>query len=427
MIKTIVVLCSLDTKGKEVGYLKDRIADQGMEPLIVNTGYGKKPAVEGDISSGQVAKAGGSDIVRLRMYSDTGAASRIMVIGAIKILTGLMEKGLCHGVVSFGGVSNTTLATRIMKAIPFGIPKLMVSSAASMPAYAARFIGTADITMMHSVVDISGINDLTKNVLERAAGGICGMAAVSSGAVIPAKGKALIAVTTFKFSEKCSQSVINLLEKKGYATIPFHAQGMSDQAMEQLIDQGLFHGVVDVVPAGVGEHLLKGNRDAGPNRLEAAGRKGIPQVITSCGFDMLSCGPLSRKDNDDPLWISARLAERKIFIPDEYRVQARTRADELRMIAEAVADKLNIAKGPVRFIIPTKGWSSLSTKGADLYDPESDAVFAPALREHLRGDIAIREEDMALNSTGFARILVEALEKMMEKKHNSLAVSSYFR
>jgi uncharacterized protein (UPF0261 family) len=327
-----------------------------------------------------------------------------------------LEKKQCDGVVAFGGVSNTTLSTNIMKTLPFGVPKLMVSSAASMPAYAAKFIGTADITMMHSVVDISGLNDLSRAVLERAAGGICGMAEASRGAVKPASDSPLIAVTSFKFSEKCSQAVIRLLEEKGYAVIPFHAQGMGDKAMEELIDQGLFDGVVDVVPAGVSEHLFNGNRDAGPNRLEAAGRMGIPQVVTPCGFDMLSCGPLSRKENDDPLWTARNLTARKIFVPDEFRVQARSSAEEIRSVASAVAEKLNKARGPVKVFIPTRGWSTLSVKGADLYEPESDAVFAPALCESLNAGIDVREVDTELNSTTFATLLVEALEEMLNER-----------
>ncbi len=415
-MKHIVILCSLDTKGNEASYLKELITAKGMQPILVDTGFGGEAMIPTAISSEEVAKAGGVDIVALRDSEDTGEASRIMAEGAAIKVRELSEKGQCDGIVSFGGVSNTTLATNVMKTLPFGIPKFMVSSAASMPAYAAKFIGTKDITMMHSVVDISGLNDLTKAVLERAAGGICGMAEASGGAVEPVSDSPLIAVTTFKFSEICSQRVMGLLEKKGYAVIPFHAQGMGDRAMEKLIDQGLFDGVVDVVPAGVSEHLLSGNRDAGPHRLEAAGRKGIPQVITPCGFDMLSCGPLGRRDTDDILWTKRGLAERKIFIPDEFRVQARSSADELRAIAAVVAEKLNRAKGPVRFFIPTQGWSALSFKGADLHDPEADAVFAPALREHLRDDIEVSEEEIDLNSVEFAKVLVEALEGMMKEK-----------
>jgi len=415
MSKHIVILCALDTKGEEASYLKQLIEDKGMNTVLVDTGFGGEATISSDISAVEVAKAGGGDITEIRASRDTGKMASIMCEGAIIKVQELFTKGQCDGIISFGGVSNTTLATNVMKMLPFGIPKFMVSSGASMPAYAAKFIGTKDITMMHSVIDISGLNDLTKAVLERAAGGICGMVAASGGAVEPVNDSPLIAVTTFKFSDACTHHVIELLKKKGYTVIAFHAQGMGDAAMEELIDQGLMDGIIDIVPAGVSEQLFGGNRAAGPHRLEAAGRRGIPQAIAPSGFDMISCGPLERRDTGDPLWTRHRLAQRKIFIPDEFRVQARTSADELRDIAAAVAEKLNRSEGPVRFLIPTRGWSTLSVKGAELYEPETDAVFAPALKGHLRPDIEVNEKDTDLNSPEFAAMLVEALQGMIDQ------------
>jgi uncharacterized protein (UPF0261 family) len=412
--KHIVILSTLDTKGEEAKYLKDLIETQGFKTILVDTSIGGEPTIPPGISSEEVARAGGGNIRDIRASRNTVEVTPIMTKGAgLKVLE-LLAKGELDGIISFGGASNTTSATTVMKALPFGIPKLMVSSTASMPAYAATYIGTRDITMMHSVVDISGTNDLTKAVLKRAAGGICGMVAASDGAVKPKSTSPLIALTTFKFAEECGQHAMALLEKKEYTVIPFHAQGIGDRAMEDLIDQGLFRGVIDLVPAGIIEELLGGNRAAGPHRLEAAGRIGIPQVITPCGFDMLSCGPLSRREKGDPLWTALNLAKRKIFIPDEFRVQARTTTEELQKVAALVAQKLNRAKGPVKFFIPSKGWSTLSVEGTDLYDPEADAAFAPALREHLRPDIEVSELPMEMNSPEFAGALVGALESMVK-------------
>jgi uncharacterized protein (UPF0261 family) len=419
MNKHIVILSTLDTKGKEAGYLKSLIEAQGFKTLLMDTSIGGEPTIRPDISSEEVAAAGGGNILDIRASRNTGEVTLIMIKGASLKLLERLAKGELDGIISFGGASNTTSATTVMKALPFGIPKLMVSSTASMPAYAAMYIGTKDITMMHSVVDISGLNDLTKAVLERAAGGICGMTAASDGAAKPKSTSPLIALSTFKFAEECGQHAMALLEKKGYTVIPFHAQGIGDKAMEELIDQGLFQAVVDLVPAGVSEELLGGNRAAGPHRLEAAGRVGIPQVITPCGFDMLSCGPLRRREKGDPLWTTRELAKRKIFIPDEFRVQARTSAEELLKVAASVAQKLNQAKGPVKFLIPTKGWSTLSVGGADLHDPETDAVFAPALKEHLRPGIEVSELPMVMNSPEFSEALVEALEEMMKQSTGS--------
>jgi uncharacterized protein (UPF0261 family) len=212
-----------------------------------------------------------------------------------------------------------------------------------------------------------------------------------------------------------------LLEKKGYTVIPFHAQGIGDSAMEELVEQGLFQGVLDLVPAGVIEELLGGNRAAGPNRLESAGKAGIPQVYTPCGFDMLSCGPLGRREKGDPLWTALALAKRKIFIPDEFRVQARTSGDEVRKVADVVARKLNASKGPVKFFIPTQGWSSLSTQGADLYEPVTDALFAPALKKGLRPGIEVSELPVELNSPEFAEALATALDGMIKESLHTKA------
>jgi len=415
MPKHIVILSTLDTKGEEAKYLKDLIESRGFKALLLDTSIGREPALVPDFSSEEVARLGGGNIREIRASKNTGQVTPIMIKGATIKVHELLGKGLLDGILAFGGASNTFFATTVMKALPFGIPKLMVSSTASMPTYAAKYIGTKDITMMHSVVDISGLNDLTRAVLERAAGGICGMTAASGGPVKPLSTSPLVAITTFKFAEGCEQHALDLLEKKGYTVIPFHAQGIGDSAMEELIEQGLFQGAIDLVPAGVIEELLGGNRAAGPHRLEAAGRVGIPQVVTPCGLDMLSCGPLSRRETGDPLWTNLKLAERKIFIPDEFRVQARTSGDEVCRVAEVIARKLNESKGPVKFLIPTRGWSSLSTKGADLYEPLTDALFAPALRKHLRPHIEVSELPMELNSPEFAEALVNALDRMMKE------------
>ena len=414
MPKNIVILCSMDSKGEEGRFLKTIIENEGYKPILMDIGIGQEPSILPDISANAVAKAGGGDIHEIRASKDTGAMVPIMIKGAGILVLEMFKKGELEGIVSFGGASNSTTATTIMKTLPFGIPKFMAASSASMPAYAASYMGTKDITMMHTVVDISGLNDLTRSVLERVAGGICGMVKLSRGAVKPVSDSPLIAVTSVKFSEECSQNVMDLLKERGYAAIPFNAQGMGDRAMEELMAQGLFDGVVDIVPAGVAEEFVGGNKAAGPERLESAGRRGIPQVITPCALDMISCGPLSRKDQNDPLWKTRRLAERKMFVPDEFRVLVRTSADELETFAALLAEKLNKAKGPVKFFIPTRGWSSIDVKGAALYEPETDAVFAPALRRHLNSDVEVIEMDTEYNSGDFARVLVDALEQMLK-------------
>jgi len=421
MKKTIVILCTLDTKWKEIGFLKDVILKRGHQVILLDLSLGKEPPISGDITSAEVAAAGGSDIETVRKLAPKARseATKIMTKGAIAKAKEMLKTGKLQGVISIGGTSNTTLATNVMKSLPFGVPKYMVSSSASVPALAANFIGTSDITMMHSVVDISGLNDLVRDILTRAGGSISGMVEETSGIIlregVKKRKKPLIAITEFNFSDMAGKLALQYLEEKGYDVIPFHAQGMGDRAMEELIEQRLFDGVLDLVPAGVSEQLLGGNRAAGPTRLEAAGKIGIPQVVSPCGFEMISCGPLSRRDHGDPLWVSRNLTARKLFLQDDFRVQARTTKTELREIAAVIAQKLNKAKGPVKFLIPLRGWSSLSIKGGPLYEPQTDKVFNEEIKKHLRPDIKVEELDVELNSVEFVQASVNALIDMMEK------------
>ncbi|MBW2016890.1 MAG: Tm-1-like ATP-binding domain-containing protein [Deltaproteobacteria bacterium] len=417
--KTIAVVATLDTKGRETAFLKQLIEARGHRVLLLDTNTGGEPSIPADISAGEIAKSAGGDIEEIRRSKDTHKASSIMVEGASKIVNDLLERGELHGIISFGGASNTAMGTSIMKSLPFGIPKLMVSSTAAMPAYAGGYFGTKDITILHSVVDIAGLNPLVRDILKRGAGAICGMVEEGKGFTSlggDVREKPLVALTEFKFSEKCCSLIRKLLPEHGFEVIPFHAQGISDQAMEELIGEGLFKGVMDIVPAGVAEELLGGNRAAGPNRLERAGEMGIPQIVTPCGFEMLSCGPLERGEKNDPLWISRNIKERKSFIPDPFRVQARTTAEELQEIARAVAEKLNRAKGPVAFLIPRRGWSSLSEEGRPLHDPETDRVFVEELKEKLNREIPVIEVDVPLNSPEFAEEAVKWFLKLTGEK-----------
>lgn len=420
MGKSIVILCTLDTKCDEVELLKEVILNRGHNVLMLDMSLGRDSRISGDIASEEIAAAAGSDIqvVRDLAPKDRGSASTIMTKGSIIKVKELLEEGNLQGIISIGGNSNTAMATTVMKSLPFGIPKYMVSSAASMPAYAAGYIGTSDITMMHSVVDFTGTNDLIKDVLIRAGGAICGMVETAGtvlGKTLRQGKRPLIAISEFNFSDTAARLALKYLDEEGFDTIAMHAQGMGDRAMEELIEQGLFDGVIDFVIAGVSEQLFGGNRAAGPTRLEAAGKTGIPQVLTPSGFEMISCGPLSRKDKGDPLWTSRNLASRKLFLQDDYRVQARTTQDELCEIAVEVAKKLNKAKGPVKFLIPLRGWSTLTIEGAPFFEPETDKVFPKEIKRYLRPEIEVLELDVELNSPEFSRAAVDALVGMIRR------------
>ena len=420
MSKPILIVSSLDTKGQEVKFLKELIEQRCQQTILLDMGMGGEFLIPADIPCEEVAKTGGISMHEIR----TSTKSRdeivsIMIKGAIKKTLELFQSGKLAGIVGVGGVSNTAMATTIMKALPFGVPKLMVSSGAAMPSYAGGFFGASDIAIISSVVDMAGLHELSKSILRRAAGAICGMVETGESAVMDSLKQTempLIAMTEFHYSDLCCKLVREYLEEKGYKVIPCHAQGVGDRAMDQLLDQGIFDGVVDIVPSGLSEELFGGNRAAGSDRLEAAGRRGIPQIITPCGFEMISCGPLQRKDSGDPLWVSRNLASRSYYLHDAYRVQARTTADELRLVAKTVAEKLNKAKGPVTFIIPEKGWSTLSIEGQTLYDPDDDKVLVDELKKHLKPEIEVRNVEAHLNTPEFAMALVEAFDKMMKEK-----------
>jgi len=418
MPKSILIVSSLDTKGQEVEFLKKLIEQRGQQTILMDMSTIGNSPIPADIPCEDVAKAGGISIQEIKDSAKSrDEITSIMTDGAIKRAIELYRSDKLNGIVGVGGVSNTAMATDIMKALPFGIPKLMVSSGAAMPSYAGGFFGSSDIAIMSTVVDMAGLHELGKSVLIRAAGAICGMVETGAEAVLDSLKRSknpLIAITEFHYSDKCCKLIIKYLEEKGYNVIPCHAQGVGDRAMDELLDQGIFDGIVDIVPSGLSEELFGGNRAAGPNRLEAAGKRGIPQIITPCGFDMISCGPLKRKDSGDPLWVSRNLAKRNYFVHDAYRVQVRTNSDEMRLIAKTMAEKLNKAKGPVKILIPTKGWSTLSVTGQPLHDPDTDKVFAEELKKHLRPEIEVKELDVHLNTPEFAEDVAKIFDKMMK-------------
>jgi len=293
-----------------------------------------------------------------------------------------------------------------------------------MPEYAARYFGTKDLVIFHSVVDIAGMNSLVKDVLIRAAGCISGMVSrINSQEPLLRGEKASfrIALTEFKFGEECCNLIRRHLEDLGLEVIAYHAQGVGDRAMEEAVEQGFFGGILDIVPAGLSEEVLGGNRAAGAHRLEAAGRAGIPQVLTPCGFDMLSCGPLERREKNDLLWVKRELASRKLYIPDAYRVQARTTGEELRQVARLFAEKLNRATGPVEIVIPLKGWSSLSEEGGPLYDREADEQFIEELQRSLGKQVGLILLSYPLNHPVFAQTVIEKLCKHLKLQRSKLA------
>lgn len=398
MAKKVLVISTLDTKGQETLYLKERLEARGLEPLLMDISMRGDEASPADIGPGRVAEAGGSSLQEVRESRERSKITNTMIRGGAKIAQDLYKEGNLSGAVGLGGSTGSLMATDVMRALPFGVPKLMISSTAALPGLSTRYIGTGDIALFHSVIEISGLSDLLKNVLDRAAAAMAGQ--VRDDIISPRSvaGKA-IALTMLGPCEKCASSVRDALTREGYQVIGFSAAGVCDRAMEDMIADGLFSGVVDLAPGGVGEHLFGFMRDAGPRRLESAGEAGLPQIISTCSVNHMT--PAKSKYKPD-------YAQRPKYDLDRFRTWIRLSADELREVAGAFRDKLNRSKGPVRILVPLNGWSSVDYPGNATYNPEEDRVFVEELRKGLNPGIEIVEVDANMEDPAFAAAVVKA-------------------
>jgi uncharacterized protein (UPF0261 family) len=391
-------------------FVAEEIRAMGCQVMIMDmsTGAGSKPPA--DVTCDEIVEAAGMSMEEIRASRDRDKISKVVIEGASKKAKELFALGKLDGIVAIGGYSAANSCSSIMKSLPFGIPKLMVTSAAGM-SDAGIWFGTSDMTMMNTLVDMAGFNDMVRNVLSRAAGAICGMLSVPARdlrAMLSTQ-EPLVAVTVFGPSENCGKLVCELLEKKGYRQIVFHAQGIGDRAMEELVAQGFFDGVVDVVTGGVSDELIEGQRAAGPHRLESAGNRGIPQVLAPSGANMTGIGP-TRKNREK------FLSRPKVLKIDELRILTRLTQEEMVLVADTMAEKLNKAKGPVQFFIPQRGWSSWERENSILYDTELDRVFAEQLKRKVSPEIKIVEMDCNLEDAPFASAMVEAFDKMMKAR-----------
>ncbi|MDB4444077.1 Tm-1-like ATP-binding domain-containing protein [bacterium] len=417
----IVVVGMLDEREQGLQLIKNHIEGRGHQPILIDISIGTgaiESSLKADITCEDLARAGGTTIAEIQamLAKEREKATSTIADSLSKKVIELHLAGELGGMIAVGGMTGTFISLTAMKALPFGVPKLMISSVAAMPAYAKKlgeYFGVRDITVMHSVVDTVGLNPLVRSLMLNGAGAICGM--VDAQEPSRKEEKPSIALTEFGFCDKGAHYVRELLEKD-FNMISFHATGLGEKAAGDLVSQGLFEAFIDLVPGGFSEFLLGGNRAAGPDRLDAGIDVGKPYILSPCGFDMLSCGPIERRDKGDPLWVSRKLAERKLLLQDAIRVQARTSEEEMQTIAGAVAEKLNRStnKKLVKFIIPTKGFSSLSVEDGSLYDPSSDKTFVDALKKNLDPEIEITEVDTHINTPEFARAVVDALKEALE-------------
>jgi uncharacterized protein (UPF0261 family) len=419
-IMAIAIIGMLDEREAGLRTIKEHIEQRGHRPLLIDISIGTgaiSSALKADIPCEEVAKAGGATIgaVREMLAKERNKATSMMAQGLGKTLSDLHRSGTLEGVIAVGGMTGTFITLSAMRLLPFGVPKLLISSVAAMPAYSkqlAEYFGVRDITVMHSVVDTVGLNPLVRTLMVNGAGALCGM--VEAAKAPQKETKPSIAITEFGFVDKGAHYVRELLGDK-YSLISFHATGLGDKAACDLVGQGLFEAFIDLVPGGFSDYLLGGNRATGPDRLDAGIKAGKPYILSPCGFDMISCGPIQRKDQNDPLWVKRKLAERKLLIQDAMRVQARTSPEEVKTIAQEAAARLNQHKNKklVKFVVPTKGFSSLSVEGGALYEPATDKIFVDELKRRLDPQIEVIEVDTHINTPEFARAVADALNRAL--------------
>jgi uncharacterized protein (UPF0261 family) len=407
----IIILVMAEEKWEEADFLRKQIESRGYKAQFLDIGLILEPEGPCDITRGEVIAASGQDPKEVAKITDRGKRMPIMVAGGIIKVGQLHSEGNLQGIISIGGTTGTQMGAEIMRSLPYGVPKFGVSSTVSLLGFASRAFGTGDITMMNSVVDFTGLKGvMMRNALARAAGAICGMvdAAAKVPIVLPGKDeKPLVAITQIGLCEQCAASVRKELEAKGYQVAAFSATGTCDRAMEKITERDkLFGAVIDLSPGGVAEQLFDFGMQSGPTRLEAAGKVGIPQVIALCKVNIGS--PTSRNYRKHPEYY-----ERKKFEYDAARTFIRLSEDELILVADTMADKLNKSSAPVKVVVPLGGWSAIDKRGTYFYDEELDRVFVNEFKKQLRPDIEVREVDADLDTPEFAQAVIKALDDIM--------------
>jgi uncharacterized protein (UPF0261 family) len=406
MRKIIVIIGSLDTKGKQLRFLKEKIESRGHKALLMDVSMGGHGSVQADITAEEIARLGGKDLRDIIHSRDRFEVTNTMSRGAQRKALELLSRRELDGVVSLGGATIALLGSQVMSKLPFGVPKVIAVPAAQ-PVYIGKWFGANDSIVMQLIMEIAGMNDLIKNAISQVAGAISGMVEEALDYASLRLPYPSIAITEIGFSDQCAKNVEQLLAAKGYHAYWFHAQGVSDQAMDRLISQGYFDGVIEIVPAGLMEEQFKGNRPAGMARLDAAGERGLPQVWAPCCLNLTGAGPT--RNNRDKYVASGR-----VFKIDEMRAMARFPVDELIIGAKLYAEKINKAKGPIKLVVPLRGWSSLDREGTVLYDPGEDRIFIEELKKHLKVPLPIEEIDCNLEDFDTAVALVNALVTSVE-------------
>ncbi|HGY91547.1 MAG TPA: UPF0261 family protein [Planctomycetes bacterium] len=397
----VVILATLDTKACEASFLTSRIREGGGRPLLVDVGVLGTPGCEADISRGEVAAAGGVSLGELVATADRGLAAPVMARGAQALVSTLVGEGEVQAVIGLGGTQGTTLCTSVMQALPYGLPKIMVSTVASGDT--SPFVGIKDITMMFSVGDLLGLNPFTRQVLAHAAGAALGMAGARLSEGTSWSGRPVVGMTNLGVLTQGALEAVRLLEAAGREVIVFHAVGSGGRAMEQMLKEGLIHEVFDYALGEISDELWGGLRSAGPERLTVAAGMGLPQVVVPGGAEHL--GLLVDPPNTVPEdWKDHVHVFHSpvVFVP-------RLRGDELVRVADTIAERLGDAGAGTALYLPEGGTSRYSVEGGPLHDPRADRMFFEALEARLASRIEVRRLPHGVEEPEFIAEAVAAL------------------
>lgn len=401
---TVVLLGTLDTKGLEYAFLRDRVREHGVEVLLVDVGV-YEPQLEADVSREEVARAAGADVNELAAAGDRGAAVAVMARGAAEVVRRLHAEGRLDGVLGLGGSGGSSIATSAMRALPVGVPKLMVSTMASGDT--RPYVGAVDVTMMYSVVDIAGVNAISAQIMANAAGAIAGMAKAS---VPPLEQRPLVAATMFGVTTPCVTRAREQLEELGYEVLVFHATGAGGQSMETLVRDGFLVGVLDVTTTELADDLVGGVLSAGPDRLEAAGEAGLPQVVSLGALDMVNFGPRES--------VPEQFAGRNLYVHNPTVTLMRTTPEECRELGRRIGRKLGSARGPVALYVPLLGISAIAVEGGPFHDPEADKALREGLHETLPEHVELHELELEINDPRFADEMAKRLHELIREAHS---------
>lgn len=402
-MKTIAIAGTFDTKGAEYLYVKELIESLGLGTFTIHTGV-FEPTFKPDVSNTQVAEAAGMDIKTLVDKKDRALATEVLSKGMEKLVLKLYKQGKFHGIISFGGTGGTSLVTPAMRALPIGVPKVMVSTVAS--GNTAPYVGASDIVMMPSIVDVAGINSISTKIFTNAVFAIAGMVKFENTKVVDKK--PLIAATMFGVTTPCVTAATKYLEKRGYEVLIFHATGIGGQSMEALIAGGFIEGVLDLTTTEWADEIIGGVLNAGPYRLEAASKNHIPQVVSVGALDMCNFGTYDT--------IPKKFERRNLYKHNPTVTLMRTNVEENEAIGKKLVEKLNMAKDKTTLMLPLKGISGIDVEGQPFYGVEEDKMLFDTLRNGVnKNNVEVIEMNCAINDVEFAEAAAQKLIDLMNK------------